>query len=62
MSTEASNNCRDDFFKEYVLTYCMNLFVVDIYDEDCLEELIQRLRELQNGIVEEREHRTRSNT
>jgi hypothetical protein len=61
MSTEASNNSRDDFFKEFVLTYCMNLFVVDIYDEDCLDELIQRLRELQARIVEERDNRTGNN-
>jgi hypothetical protein len=61
MSTEASNNCRDDFFKEFVLSYCMNLFVVDIDDEDCLEELIQRLRELQARIAEERDNRTGNN-
>jgi hypothetical protein len=61
MTTEASNNSREDYFKEFVLTYCMNLFVVDIYDEDCLEELIQRLRELQARIVEERDNRTGNN-
>jgi hypothetical protein len=61
MSTEASNNSRDDFFKEYVLTYCMNLFVVDRDDEDCVEELIQRVRELQARIAEERDNRTGSN-
>jgi hypothetical protein len=61
MTTEDDNNSRDDFFKEFVIASCMNLFVVDILDEDCLEELILRLRELHNKIEEERENRTSNN-
>jgi NADH:ubiquinone oxidoreductase subunit B-like Fe-S oxidoreductase len=61
MSTEDDNNSRDEFFKEFVLDSCMNQFVVDIYDEGCLEELIDRLRELQTRIEEESDNRTGNN-